>query len=90
VRIRDGQTFVIGGLIREEDRLSLEKVPILGDIPILGALFSHKNNSKQTTEIIIVITPRIIYPAQTQEEAGVQLKSPLASEESGKTVEQNP
>lgn len=85
VRIRDGQTFVIGGLIREEDRQSFEKVPILGDIPILGALFSHKDSSKQTTEIVIVITPRIIYPAQTQAEAGVQVKSQLIDDETEKT-----
>lgn len=75
VRIRDGQTFVIGGLIREEDRVSTEKVPILGDIPILGALFSHKERSKQSTEIMIVITPRIIFPAQSQDEAGVFMKN---------------
>ncbi|MCG8643611.1 MAG: type II and III secretion system protein, partial [Desulfobacterales bacterium] len=62
VRIKDGETFVIGGLIREDDRQSLEKVPILGDIPILGALFKHTEDSKQATDIIIFITPKIIYP----------------------------
>lgn len=62
VRIKDGETFVIGGLIREDDRQSLEKVPILGDIPILGALFKHTEDSKQSTDIIIFITPKIIYP----------------------------
>lgn len=81
VRIRDGQTFVIGGLIRDEDRKGTEKVPILGDIPILGALFSHKNDSQQATEILIVITPRIIFPEQTPEEAGVVMKSSLVDEE---------
>ncbi len=66
VRIRDGETFVIGGLIRDEDRTSLEKVPFLGDIPILGALFKHEEGSKQSSEIIIFITPRIIYPDDKQ------------------------
>lgn len=69
VRIKDGETFVIGGLIREEERKSMEKVPILGDIPILNALFKHVDNSRQTTEVLIIITPRIIYP-----EAGVEVK----------------
>ncbi len=64
VRIRDGETFVIGGLIREEDRTSIEKVPFLSDIPILGALFSYDEQTKQSTEIVIFITPRIIYSSE--------------------------
>lgn len=60
VRIKDGQTFVIGGLIKDEDRNSVEKIPILGDIPILKALFSHKDTNKQSAEIVIFITPHII------------------------------
>ncbi|AZR73561.1 hypothetical protein BBF96_09270 [Anoxybacter fermentans] len=74
VRIRDGETFVIGGLIREEDRKSLEKVPFLGDIPILGMLFRHNENSRQSTEIVIFITPRIIYP---QTEIGNSIKEQI-------------
>lgn len=65
VRIYDGETFVIGGLIRDEDRTSIEKVPFLGDIPILGALFRHDENTKRSTEVVIFITPKIIYPDET-------------------------
>lgn len=67
IRIKDGETFVMGGLVREEDRESLEKVPILGDIPILKALFQHKEKSKQSSEVVIFITPRIIYPGEEAE-----------------------
>ncbi|MCK4259794.1 MAG: hypothetical protein KAX49_12495 [Halanaerobiales bacterium] len=62
VRIYNGETFVIGGLIRQEDRKSVEKVPLLGEIPILGALFSYEEHNLQSTEIVIFITPRIINP----------------------------
>lgn len=64
VRIHDGETFVLGGLIREEDRFSLEKVPFLGDIPLINALFKHDEKTRQTTEIVILITPQIIYPGE--------------------------
>lgn len=65
VRIYDGETFVIGGLIRDEDRTNIEKVPFLGDIPILGALFRHDENTKSSTEVVIFITPKIIYPDES-------------------------
>ena len=68
VRIKDGETFVIGGLIRDEDRTNIEKVPILGDIPILRALFRHWDKSKQSTEIVIFITPHIIKAGENQAE----------------------
>ena len=59
VAIRDGQTIVIGGLM--EDRIidGVRKVPFLGDIPILGALFRQKTQSKVKTELLIFLTPRV-------------------------------
>lgn len=64
VRIHDGETFVLGGLIREEDRVSVEKVPFLSEIPLLNALFKYDERSQQSTEIVILITPQIIYPGE--------------------------
>ena len=60
VRIKDGETLVIGGMIREEDTKQVNKVPILGDIPYIGSLFRSSNTSKTKEEMIIMITPRII------------------------------
>lgn len=60
VNIPTGMTMVIGGLLDSDDTKTLQKVPILGDIPILGELFKYHNNSKEKTEIIILLTPRIV------------------------------
>jgi general secretion pathway protein D len=58
--VRDGDTFVIGGLTQDTDITSTIKVPGLGNIPALGALFAYKNGSKTKTELYIVVTPRIV------------------------------
>lgn len=61
VKIRDGETVVLGGLIHTDKQVTQKKLPILGDIPILGLLFRHKNITKDTDrELIVFITPRII------------------------------
>jgi type IV pilus assembly protein PilQ len=60
LRLRDGQTLVLSGIIQETDRTTISKVPILGDIPILGALFRSTNNEKFRNEVIILLTPQLI------------------------------
>ena len=60
VRVRDGQTLVLGGLFREETRVSNNQVPFLGDIPIVGAAFSGHDNEINRKEIIFLITPNIV------------------------------
>ncbi|MCI6283556.1 pilus assembly protein N-terminal domain-containing protein [Selenomonas sp.] len=60
VNIPTGMTMVIGGLLNSDDSKSLSKVPILGDIPIIGELFKYHNDSKEKTEIIILLTPRVV------------------------------
>ena len=60
VRIRDGQTLVITGVIQESDRSTVAKIPILGDLPILGALFRSTNRTKDRREVIILVTPKIL------------------------------
>ncbi len=60
VRVRDGETFMIAGLLNEDTNTEEQKVPILGDIPILGYLFRHVSERTTTTDLIIKITPRII------------------------------
>ena len=64
IRIRDGQTLVLSGVIRDSDRQILTKVPILGDLPIIGALFRQETNESVRNEVIIIVTPRIIDDSQ--------------------------
>jgi type IV pilus assembly protein PilQ len=60
IRLRDGQTLILSGIIQESDRTSVTKVPILGDIPILGALFRSTNKSNQRQEVVVLLTPQIL------------------------------
>ena len=60
VRLRDGQTLVLSGIISETDRTSVSKVPILGDLPIIGSLFRRTNRSNTRTEVVVLVTPEIL------------------------------
>jgi len=60
VNIPTGMTMAIGGLLNSEDNKSVTKVPLLGNIPILGELFKYHNDSNQKSEIMILITPRVV------------------------------
>ncbi|MFC1501616.1 type IV pilus secretin PilQ [Elusimicrobiota bacterium] len=60
VLVNDGETVVIGGLITDDDRKLGTKVPLLGDIPVIGILFKRKYDTKETTELLVFITPTIM------------------------------
>jgi type IV pilus assembly protein PilQ len=60
VRLRDGQTLVLSGIIQDSDRTTVSKVPILGDIPLLGALFRSTNRQNQRQEVVVLLTPQIL------------------------------
>ena len=60
VRLRDGETLVIGGLVSEKTIETVVKVPILGDIPLLGWFFKSKNLDKKKNCLYIFVTPRIM------------------------------
>lgn len=65
IRLRDGQSLILSGIIQERQQSSETKVPILGDIPILGALFRSRSNRNDRSEVIILITPKIIEDTAT-------------------------
>jgi type IV pilus assembly protein PilQ len=65
VRLRDGQSLILSGIIQETQQSSETKVPILGDIPILGALFRSRTNKNNRSEVIILLTPKIIEDTAT-------------------------
>jgi len=60
VRVRDGQTIVIGGLKQEEERRIRTKVPLLGDMPLIGGLFRSSSTTVNTTDLVIFVTPRVL------------------------------
>jgi pilus assembly protein CpaC len=62
IELADGQSFAIAGLLRETVRESVAKFPVLGDIPILGALFRSTSFQKNETELIIIVTPHLVKP----------------------------
>ncbi|TBU78939.1 type II and III secretion system protein RhcC2 [Pseudomonas daroniae] len=66
VEVGSGQTFAIAGLFQRENSQDLEKVPLLGDMPILGNLFRSKRFQQNETELVILITPYLVEPVQTQ------------------------
>lgn len=60
LRLKDGETQILGGLINDEDRTTASRVPGVGDIPMLGRLFSSQKDDKAKTEIVLSITPHLI------------------------------
>lgn len=62
VELRDGESFAIAGLLRSDYQTTVRQLPLLGNIPILGALFRSSSFQKGETELLIVITPRLVAP----------------------------
>lgn len=60
LRLKDGETQILAGLINDEDRTSANRIPLIGDVPILGRLFASQSDSRQKTEIVMSITPHLI------------------------------
>jgi len=65
VQLNDGQSFVIAGLIKNNATAAIKRIPGLGDIPLLGALFRSTEFQKDQTELLFVITPRLVKPLAT-------------------------
>ena len=85
VELADGESFIIGGLVSRSTMSSINKVPLLGDLPILGAFFKNLSYSQDETELVIIVTPRLVQPlpANTQLEAllpGAQSEQPNAGQ----------
>lgn len=64
LRLKDGENQVLAGLIADEDRRNANKVPVLGDVPLLGRLFGQQADDEQKTEIVLSITPRVVRNVQ--------------------------
>ena len=64
MELEDGQTFAIAGLVDDRLAETAQKVPFLGDIPILGKLFRSRSLNKTKTELLVMVTPRLIKPGE--------------------------
>jgi pilus assembly protein CpaC len=69
IELADGQSFAIAGLLRETVRDVLDKYPLLGDIPVLGALFRSRNFQKSETELVIIATPHLVKPLDERKQS---------------------
>ncbi len=84
VRIKDGETVILGGLIRDEYSRVSRKVPFLGDLPIVGALFRHHggdNDKDKQRELLVFITPHIVKETQETQLAQIKKLAPLPERE---------
>jgi pilus assembly protein CpaC len=75
IELRDGQSFVLAGLLQNQSQTAQNQLPWIGDVPVLGALFSSKSYQKNETDLIIIVTPRIVRPTRP----GDVIKTPLDS-----------
>src|SRR5205085_9805415 len=64
VELRDGESFALAGLIRKDFQDTVRQFPILGSIPIIGSLFRSTNFQKEDTELLIIVTPRLVRPVR--------------------------
>jgi len=62
VELNEGQSFAIGGLLDNRTTETFEKIPFIGDVPLLGKLFQSKSVTKQNTELIVIVTPELVRP----------------------------
>jgi pilus assembly protein CpaC len=85
VEVGSGQTFAIAGLFQRESSQDVEKVPMLGDLPILGNLFRSKRFQRNETELVILITPYLVQPVRAR-----TLATPLDARPSATTASAGP
>jgi general secretion pathway protein D len=82
VTVADGQSVILGGIIRDNSTKTVNKVPLLGDIPLLGTLFRSASTTKQKTELMVFLTPRVVRTPQDAhaltESQRSEMKSPPA------------
>ena len=83
VELRDGQSFSVAGLLQNDTQLTQNQLPWLGDIPILGSLFKSSSFQKHETELVVIVTPRLVQPSAP----GQTVATPLDSTQPANDVE---
>jgi pilus assembly protein CpaC len=93
VELRDGQSFALAGLLDNNEARTISKIPVLGDVPILGALFNSKSFQKQETELMFIVTANLVKPVnpddlpQMRGVDGLKNGSPLGVEPKGEGIQ---
>jgi pilus assembly protein CpaC len=77
VELRDGQSFMLGGLLQNNSQTSQQQLPWLGDVPVLGALFRSAEYQKNETDLVILVTPHIVRPLRPSDPIHTPLDSTL-------------
>ncbi|WP_446684830.1 secretin N-terminal domain-containing protein [Cyanobacterium sp. IPPAS B-1200] len=72
IRIRDGQTLILSGIIQDAERVQVSKIPILGDLPLIGSLFRSTFSDKTRSEVIVMLTPQILNDSEGYSGMGYQ------------------
>ncbi|RWR03306.1 secretin [[Pantoea] beijingensis] len=67
IELADGESFLLGGLLSNNDKESLRKVPFIGDVPLLGALFRNASTSREKTDLVVVATVNLVKPITPRE-----------------------
>jgi pilus assembly protein CpaC len=84
VELAEGQSFAIGGLLDNRETQTLEKVPFIGDVPILGKFFQSRIRTKQNTELMVIVTPELVRPIPAgQKVPGLNFPVPFLPSNSG-------
>ncbi len=76
--MQDGETIVLGGLIKENNTFNKSGFPFLHEIPILGPLFGNTTNNKDKTELVVLITPRVVKSKQDSRSISEEFKRKLS------------
>lgn len=79
VELRDGQSFAIAGLLQSNNTRSKDQVPWLGDVPVLGTLFRSSSFQKRESDLVIIVTPRLVKPVGTKQQLHTPLDTTLSS-----------
>ncbi|HEY6190054.1 MAG TPA: type II and III secretion system protein family protein [Pyrinomonadaceae bacterium] len=93
VELRDGQSFALAGLLDNSEQRSMSKVPVIGDIPVIGSLFKSKSFQKQETELIFIVTAQLVKPVSPDDLPrlrgvdGLKNGSPLGVEPKGEGIQ---
>ncbi|MFQ6041476.1 MAG: secretin N-terminal domain-containing protein [Candidatus Poribacteria bacterium] len=78
VTVKDGQTIIIGGIIKDDKTETVHKTPILGDIPFVGRLFQRRDTRAEMTELMVFITPHVVYTDEDANKVTAEQKSKLS------------